>query len=119
MNETLKTLLIKRRDSGSDIPFDFQPDFVSHKLPKYAKLAGIKDVNVHALRKTFGSLLIQSGQADLYIVLKLLGHSSINTTESNYVDLLDENYHKSVRILDTILTNANSKLVLVRKNVSN
>ena len=119
INETLKTLLIKRRDSGSEVPFDFKPDFVSHKVPKFAKLAGIKDVNVHALRKTFGSLLIQSGQADLYTVSKLLGHSSIKTTEKYYVDLLDENYHKSVKILDTIFTDTNSNLVLVRKNASN
>ena len=119
MNETLKTLLIRRKDSGKEVPFDFKPDFVSHKVPKFAKLAGIKDVNVHALRKTFGSLLIQSGQADLYTVSKLLGHSSIKATERYYVDLLDENYHKSVRILDTILTDNSSNLVLVRKNTSN
>ena len=119
MNNTLKTLLIRRRDSGNEIPFDFKPDFVSHKLPKYTKMAGIKGGNVHALRKTFGSLLIQSGQADLYTVSKLLGHSSIKTTERYYVDLLDENYHKSVRILDTILTDTNSNLVLVKKNASN
>ena len=119
MNETLKAILFRRKDSGNEVPFDFKPDFVSHKVPKFAKLAGLKDVNVHALRKTFGSLLIQSGQADLYTVSKLLGHSSIKTTERYYVDLLDENYHKSVRILDTILTNTKSNLVLVRKNASN
>ena len=82
-------------------------------------MAGLKDVNVHALRKTFGSLLIQSGEADLYTVSKLLGHSSIKTTERYYVDLLDENYHKSVKILDTILTDTNSKIVMIRKNGSN
>ena len=119
MNETLKTILLRKKDSGNEVPFDFKPDFVSHKVPKFAKLAGLKDVNVHALRKTFGSLLIQSGEADLYTVSKLLGHSSIKTTERYYVDLLDENYHKSVKILDTILTDTNSNLVLVRKNASN
>ena len=119
MNETLKAILLRRKDSGIGVPFDFKPDFVSHKVPKFAKLAGLKDVNVHALRKTFGSLLIQSGEADLYTVSKLLGHSSIKTTERYYVDLLDENYHKSVKILDTILTDTNSNLVLVRKNASN
>ena len=103
MNETLKAILFKRKDASNEVPFDFKPDFVSHKVPKFAKLAGLKDVNVHALRKTFGSLLIQSGQADLYTVSKLLGHSSIKTTERYYVDLLDENYHKSVKILDIII----------------
>lgn len=108
MNETLKVLLTKRKDSGNEIPFDFKPDFVSHKLPKFTKMAGIKNGNVHALRKTFGSLLIQSGKSDLYTVSKLLGHSSIKTTERYYVDLLDENYHKSVKILDSILGDSNS-----------
>ena len=107
INETLKRILIRRRDSGNEIPFDFKPDFVSHKLPKFTKMAGIKGGNVHALRKTFGSLLIQSGQSDLYTVSKLLGHSSIKTTERYYVDLLDENYHKSVKILDDILAYTN------------
>ena len=41
--------------------------------------------------------------ADLYIVSKLLGHSSIKTTERHYVDLLDENYRKSVRGLDVLI----------------
>ena len=100
-------------------PFDVKTDFVSHKLPKFVKFAGIKDVIDHALRKTFGSLLIQSGQADLYTVSKLWGHSSIKTTERYYIDLLDEIYRKSVRILDTILTNISTSLVLFRKNASN
>ena len=119
MNQTLKAILLRRKDTSCEVPFDFKPDFVSHKVPKFAKLAGIKDVNVHALRKTFGSLLIQSGQADLYTVSMLLGHSSIKTTERYYVDLLDENYHKSVKILDTILTSTNSNLVWIKKNASN
>lgn len=105
MNNTLKKIMIKRRDLPIGIPFKFKPDFVSHKLAKFYTLAGIKNANVHTLRKTFGSLLIQSGQADIYIVSKLLGHSSIKTTEKYYVDLLDENYHKSVTILDDVLAN--------------
>ncbi len=62
----------------------------------FYKLAGIVDANTHSLRKTFGSILIQSGEADIYIISKLLGHSSIKTTEKYYVDLLDENFRKPV-----------------------
>ena len=102
INETLKALLTRRRDLDHNLPFEFKPDFVSHKLAKFYIMAGIKKANVHTLRKTFGSLLIQSGRADLYTVSKLLGHSSIKTTERYYVDLLDENFHKSVRILDDV-----------------
>ena len=41
--------------------------------------------------------------ADLYTVSKLLGHTCIRTTEKYYVNLLDENYHSSVKHLEDIL----------------
>lgn len=103
INNSLYTILESLKKEGTEVPFHFKPDFVSHKISYYYKEAGINGANLHSLRKTFGSLLIQSGKADLYTVSKLLGHSSIRTTEKYYVDLLDENYHQSVRLLDDIL----------------
>ncbi|MBT4853104.1 MAG: tyrosine-type recombinase/integrase [Candidatus Marinimicrobia bacterium] len=84
-------------------PFEFKPDYVTHKIQKYYKLAGIKGANLHSLRKTFGSLLLQNKAADLYTVSRLLGHTSVKTTEKYYVDLLDDNYRDSVDRLDNIL----------------
>ena len=80
-----------------------RPDTITHKFHEYYKEAGIEGANVHSLRKTFGSLLLQNGKADLYTVSKLLGHTSIRTTEKYYVDLLDENYRSSVQHLEDIL----------------
>jgi site-specific recombinase XerD len=106
INDTLFKIfksLLKRK---ADIPFFFKPDYVTHTIQKYYRKAGIKGANLHSLRKTFGSLLLQNRAADLYTVSRLLGHSSLKTTEKYYVDLLDENYRDSVGSLDSILDNS-------------
>jgi len=84
-------------------PFEFKPEFVTHKIKKYFNKAGIKGVNTHSLRKTFGSLLIQNNVADIYTVSKLLGHASVKTTEKYYVDLVDDNYKSALNGLDKII----------------
>ncbi len=69
----------------------------------YYKIAGIKDANVHELRKTFGYLLIQQKFADIFMVPKLLGHSVIRVTESHYVELLKENVEKPVEGVTNVI----------------
>jgi len=103
MNKVLNNILVRRKARGLEYPFEFSPDFVSHKIVKYYKVAKIKGANLHSLRKTFGSLLLQNKKADLLTVSKLLGHASMTTTEKYYVDLLDENYRDSVEGLEEIL----------------
>ncbi|MBT3633715.1 MAG: hypothetical protein HN528_05070, partial [Candidatus Marinimicrobia bacterium] len=51
----------------------------------------------------FGSLLIQKQLADIYVVSKLLGHSSVKVTETHYVDLLKENIDLPVEKLADII----------------
>lgn len=103
MNNTLFNILHDIKQGNHSCPFTYNPDFVSPKIAKYYKLAGIKGANLHSLRKTFGSLLLQNNKADLYTISRLLGHKSIMTTEKYYVDLLDENYRDSVNGLDEII----------------
>jgi len=103
MNNTLYNIFKTIKNSGAEFPFNYSPDYISHKIQDYYKKAGIIGANLHSLRKTFGSILIQKGLADLFIVSKLLGHSSIRTTEKYYVDLLDDNYRTSVYGLDSII----------------
>ena len=104
INDALFSILTKLVKRKTIAPFEFKPDYVSHKIQYYYKLAGIKRANLHSLRKTFGSLLLQNKAADLYTVSRLLGHTSVKTTEKYYVDLLDDNYRDSVSSLDKILT---------------
>ena len=86
-----------------EYPFRYRPDWVSHKLRLYYKAAKIKNATLHTLRKTFGSLLIQEGHADIYRVSKYLGYSSVKVTERHYIHLLDENYQSCIDGLGTIL----------------
>jgi len=65
----------------------YSKDFVSHKFKKEVRRLGIKNARFHDLRRTFGLNLIKQGMS-IYKVSKLLGHSSVRTTEQHYAPLL-------------------------------
>jgi len=103
MNNTLLEILQRRFKLGYKAPFKFTRDFVSHKIAKYYGKVEIVGANLHSLRKTFGSLLLQNKKADIFTVSRLLGHTSVKTTEKYYVDLLQDNLRDSVNGLDGII----------------
>ncbi len=70
-----------------DLLWSYRKDFVSHKFKKEVRRLGIKDARFHDLRRTFGLNLIKQGMS-IYKVSKLLGHSSVRTTEQHYAPLL-------------------------------
>ena len=72
---------------GLDELWDYTKDFVSHKFKKEARRLGIPDIRFHDIRRTFGYNLIRQGRP-IYEVSKLLGHSSVTTTERHYAPLL-------------------------------
>jgi len=85
--------MVKLNTQAQDIIKDQDPlwsyrkDFVSHKFKKEVRRLGIKDARFHDLRRTFGLNLIKQGMS-IYKVSKLLGHSSVRTTEQHYAPLL-------------------------------
>ena len=73
--------------SELDELWSYSKDFVSHKFKKEARRLGILDIRFHDLRRTFGYNLIRQGRP-IHEVSKLLGHSSVTTTERHYAPLL-------------------------------
>ena len=67
--------------------WSYTKSYVSHKFKKEVRRLGIKDARFHDLRRTFGYNLIKQGKP-IYEVSKLLGHSSVTTTERHYAPLL-------------------------------
>jgi integrase len=67
--------------------WDFKANYVQLTWARNRKRLGINDVRFHDLRRTFGYNLVRQGRS-IYEVSKLLGHSSVVTTERHYAPLL-------------------------------
>lgn len=65
-----------------------QPQF-KRTLKAGAETAGIPHLSPHDLRHTFATRFLQGG-GDIYILSKILGHSSVKMTERNYAHLVSE-----------------------------
>lgn len=71
---------------------------VKYHLEKIVEKAGIKKkITFHTSRHTFATMLLTLG-ADLYTVSKLLGHSSIKTTQI-YADVVDQKKQDAVALI--------------------
>lgn len=70
-------------------------------LRKWARTAGInKHITFHIARHTYAVLLLSFG-ADLYTVSKLLGHTSIHTTQI-YAQIADKKKTEAVNLIPSI-----------------
>ena len=67
--------------------WNYSKDFVSHKFKKECRKLEIQNARFHDLRRTFGYNLIKQGMS-IFKVSKLLGHSSVRTTEKHYAPLI-------------------------------
>lgn len=69
------------------------------QIARVAKRAGIPPVGPHALRHFFATELLKAG-VPIIKVSKLLGHSSVKTTEHHYAHILDADVASVTDVLD-------------------
>lgn len=105
ISDVARQILEERRSTAPESPWVFpnpttgKPFVEIFNSWKTARLrAGLKDLRIHDLRHSFASSLVNGG-APLYEVQKLLGHSSIRTTE-RYAHLAPERLLGAMRISD-------------------
>jgi len=67
--------------------WNYRRDYISSVFKRNTRMNGIHNARFHDLRRTFGYNLISRGMP-IYQVSKLLGHSSVTTTERYYAPLL-------------------------------
>lgn len=96
-------LLLGERKNGTDKVFSlYSPMNINGKLKVWMKAAGIdKDISFHCSRHTFAVLLLDN-DTDIYTVSKLLGHTSVKTTEI-YAHILDKKKQAAVNNLPSFL----------------
>ena len=69
---------------------------------KKVKKIDIPQINLHGLRHTHASLLLQEG-ADVKDIAERLGHSSVKVTYDTYIHLLPDRKKETASLLDFIL----------------
>ena len=67
--------------------WDYTANYIQLTWRRNRKRLGLQDARMHDLRRTFGYNLIKQGRP-IYEVSKLLGHSSVTTTERHYAPLM-------------------------------
>ena len=75
-----------RKILDKNLSWDYTANYIQLTWGRNRKRLGLKDIRMHDLRRTFGYNLIKQGRP-IYEVSKLLGHSSVTTTERYYAPL--------------------------------
>lgn len=68
---------------------------ISHTLNSMCKYANLPQLNIHALRHSYGSILLSQG-VDIKIISELLGHSNITTTYNVYIGIREDDKQSAV-----------------------
>ena len=78
------------------------PDSITGWLADFSERHGLPHINPHAFRHTVASVLLANG-TDIVTVSKQLGHANVNTTESFYSHIIEENKAKASECIAEVL----------------
>lgn len=90
-------------ERGSGLVFNLGKDMkrVEQELRRWAQTSGLsKDITFHTSRHTFAVLMLSAG-VDIYTLSRLLGHSSVTTTQI-YADIVDARRREAVDMFPQI-----------------
>ena len=82
----MNTGFVFTQDNGQHM----NPDSITCWLREFSARHDLPHINPHAFRHTVASVLLANG-TDIVTVSKQLGHASVNTTESFYSHIIEEN----------------------------
>lgn len=75
---------------------------LSHTLSSICKDTGLPQLNIHALRHSYGSILLSQG-VNIKIISELLGHSDISVTYNIYIGISEDDKQSAIEAaFDTI-----------------
>lgn len=85
------------------------PSWISKPLSRWIQAAGIKrKITFHCFRHTYATLQLAGG-TDIYTVSKMLGHTSVKTTQV-YAKVVDEKKEKAANAIKLNINPENTKL---------
>ncbi len=111
LNNTAMKMLteMKYRNQRLDLVCDFVfPSYkctdlnirsVQDTFERICKDIGVEHKGLHALRHTFGSILIRNN-VDIKVVSEILGHTSVKFTYDKYIHVINEQKMKAVQMFD-------------------
>lgn len=86
------------RENGSPT----RPDTVTSWLRDFSAKYNLPHINPHAFRHTLASVLLAKG-IDIVTISKYLGHANVNTTESFYSHIIEENMAKAAECIGDVM----------------
>lgn len=80
---------------------EMEQNYIRRVFKRILRKAGLREVRLHDLRHSFGSILLSSGESPVY-VKEQLGHQSIQITVDVYGHWIPSESKKGVSVLDNL-----------------